>query len=368
MKIAIGATLHKKVRKDATGGTEIFVYELTRELVRRGHAVTVFASSDSQVPGELVGIADEEHINSIDQGQRLFYGYQLLESQEIALRASEFDVIHINYFESFLFAPFSKLIGKPILYTVHSDLFDSQQWQHYINKTVKPNDRFVFVSQSAAARATEIKNKTHIYNGIDMTTFPFSDKPNDYFFWIGRVRKKKGIKEAVEFAVQSKLPLIVSGVIDNSEEKIFFDTEVMPLIQKNSHIQYIGSVGFAEKIRYYQQAKALLVPISWEEPFGLTMVEAMVCGTPVIAFNRGAVSEVIQDGITGYIIDPDDVDRQGKGSWVIKKQGVAGLIDAASQLENIHRSDCRAHAERNFSLKRMVDEYEKLYQEMTRNV
>lgn len=347
MKIAIGATLHKKVHQRSTGGTEVFAYLLAKELTKRGHLVTVFASGDSQVDGQLQGIGSEEEINKIEQNQRLFYGYQLLESQLLVLKQKEFDVIHINYFESFLFTPFSKLIEKPVVYTVHSDLFTSELWQKLTNETVKNSDKFVFVSKNAHDKASVLTNKTYIYNGIDTADFPFSKNHGNYLFWLGRVRKKKGIKEAVEVAIKSGENLIISGVIDNPEEKIFFETEVGPLIKKNKNIKFIGPVNFSEKVKLYQEAKAFLFPVSWEEPFGLTMVEAMATGTPVIGFNRGAVSEIIEDEKTGFIVE--NVDQ---------------MVNRLKQIDQIDRSRCRQRVEENFSLERMVDNYEKTYLEV----
>jgi len=344
MKIAIGATLHKKVYQRATGGTEVFAYLLAKELTKRGHLVTVFASGDSQIDGHLQAIANEEEINKIDQSQRLFYGYQLLESQLLVLKQKEFDVVHINYFESFLFTPFSKLVEKPVVYTVHSDLFASPLWQKLTNETVKNSDQFVFVSKNAYDKAPILANKTYIYNGIDTADFPFSKKHGDYLFWLGRVRKKKGIKEAVETAIKSGENLIVSGVLDNPEEKIFFENEVEPLIKKNKNIKFIGPVNFLEKVKLYQGAKAFLFPVSWEEPFGLTMVEAMSCGTPVIGFDRGAVSEIIEDGRTGFVVE--NVDQ---------------MVNKIRKINQIDRLDCRKRVEKNFSLKKMVDNYEKIY-------
>jgi glycosyltransferase involved in cell wall biosynthesis len=348
LKIAIGATLHKKVRKQSTGGTEVFAYLLTRELAKRGHDVTVFASGDSQMEGgRLEGISTEEQINKFEQSQRLFYSYQMLESQLLTLKQKEFDVIHINYFEPFLFTPFSKLIEKPVIYSVHSDLFVSPLWQKVTQEMVKPEDKFIFVSKNAYEKAPHLTNRGYVYNGIDLATFPFSESDDGYLLWLGRVRKKKGIKEAALAAVKSGERLIMAGVIDNPEEKMFFQQEVEPLIKKHKNIEFVGEVNFEEKIKLYQKAKAFLFPVTWEEPFGLTMIEAMACGTPVVAFNRGAVSEVVDNNKTGFVVE--NIDQ---------------MAEAFKKLNKINRFDCRRRVEENFSLQRMVDQYEALYYEI----
>lgn len=344
LRIALGATLHKKVCQDSTGGTEVFVNLLGKELVKRGHQVTLFAAGDSQVDFSLYPISNEEEINKVEQNQRLFYGYQLLESQIITNKQNDFDIIHINYFEPFLFAPFSKLISKPVVYTIHSDLLISSSWQSLIKEMIKPNDRFVFVSKNALKQATLLDNSLSIYNGIDITKFPFSPIHDNYLLWLGRIRKKKGIKEAVEAVIKSQEKLIISGVIDNPEEKVFFETEVKPLIDKNNNIKFIGPVDFPNKIKLYQKAKAFLFPVTWEEPFGLTMVEAMACGTPVIGFNRGAVNEVITNNKTGFVVE-----------------NVEEMVIKIKEINKINRADCRSHVKNNFSIEKMTDQYESLY-------
>lgn len=344
LRIAIGTTLHKKISKDSTGGTEIFAYLLVSELVKRGHEVTVFASSDSAVPGKLIGIGNEEENNQVEQAQRLFYGYQLLQSQEIARLERDFDVIHVNYFEPFLFMPFSKLITKPILYSVHSDLFVSQAWQKLALKTVKPGDKFVFVSKSAHDAAATLQNKTFVYNGIDLQAFPYSQSHDNYLLWLGRIRRKKGIKEAIEAAVISEEKLVISGVIDNPEEEKFFNEEIKPQIEKHAMIEFIGPVDHAKKVQLYSKAKAFLFPVTWEEPFGLTMVEALACGTPVIGFRRGAVSEIVKDGENGYVVD-----------------SVAQMAGKIKVIEQISRQNCRKSVEDKFTIGKMVDGYEAIY-------
>lgn len=344
LKIAIAATLHKKIHKNSTGGTEVFAYFLARELVKKGHEVTVFASGDSDIIGNLSGISSEENINKVEQGQRLFYGFQLLESNMIYHNQDKFDIIHINYFEPFLFTAFSKLIKKPVVYTVHSDIFVSPDWQKLTSQMVKPEDKFVFVSKNAFDQANLLTNKTYIYNGIDINLFPYSSIHDNYLLWLGRIRKKKGIKEAIEAVIKADEQLIISGVIDNPEEQLFYEKEIIPLIENHKNILVRGPSSFDEKINLYRHAKGFLFPVTWEEPFGLTMIEAMACGTPVIGFKRGAVAEVIDNGVTGYVVN--DINM---------------MANKIKQLDFIDRAKCRARVEKKFSLPLMVNNYESLY-------
>lgn len=369
MKIAIGATLHKKINKDSNGGTEMFAYILGTELKKKGHDVTYFATSDSKVNGNLISISTEEETNKVDQNQRLFYGYQLLESCLITEKQDEFDAIHINYFEPFLFAPFSKLIKKPVIYTIHSDLLISPAWQKLLVKMAKPEDRFIFVSKSALNQSPLINQSLYVYNGIDIDQFPFSDYHDDYLFWLGRVRRKKGIKEAVQAASHIKTNLIISGVVDNSEGKYFFENEVQPLIKMNDHVKFIGSSDFTSKVKLYQKAKAFIFPVGWEEPFGLTIIEAMACGTPVIAYARGSIPEIIQDGETGFIVNSSDSDK--RGNYITKKTGLEGLKVAINNLYSLSTDEykkmslkCREVVEKYFSSKKMADSYEKIYKQI----
>ncbi len=368
MKIAIGATLHKKINKDSNGGTEMFAYILGSELGKKGHESTFFATSDSLIEGKLFPIAAEEEINKTEQNQRLFYGYQLLESSLITEKQDEFDVIHINYFEPFLFAPFSKLIKKPVVFTIHSDLLISPAWQSLMIKSLKRSDKLVFVSKSALSQASHLTNATYIYNGIDIGQFPYSDNHDDFLFWIGRVRRKKGIKEAVEAARMSQKKLILSGVVDSLEGKLFYKNEVESQVRSDNMIKFMGPADFNSKIKLYQKAKAFVFPVGWEEPFGLTIIEAMACGTPVIVFARGSIPEIVKDGVTGFIVNSSDNDVRGE--YIVKKAGVDGLKEAIDRLYGLDPKEykkmseaCRKSVENNFTSTIMANNYEKLYRE-----
>ena len=154
-----------------------------------------------------------------------------------------------------------------------------------------------------------------------------------------------------------------------ASDKTHFNTEfvknkVLPYVDGDKIVHAGFFVTSMEKNNFLNKAKALMLPILWDEPFGLVMIEAMACGTPVIAYNRGSVSEIVRDGVTGFIIDPDNEDRPGKGTWVIKKQGIEGLVEAIKRIEEIDRRACRKHVEENFSVSKMVEGYEKIYNQI----
>ena len=178
----------------------------------------------------------------------------------------------------------------------------------------------------------------------------------------GKFIDPKGVTNAIKVSQATGSSLKIVG---NVEDEKFYDELVVPNL--SDKIEVIGGISSEqsltrEQVRdLYENAMAFLFPINWEEPFGLVMIEAMSCGAPVIAYNRGSVSEVVRDGVTGFIIDPDDEDRPGKGSWIIKKQEIEGLIEAVKRIGEIDRKACRKHVEENFSVDRMVENYEKVY-------
>lgn len=367
MKIAVAGILNKPIEPNASGGTESFVYQLVEGLVAREHDVTLFATSDSQTKAELVSFCSSKDTVGITEGGiETRIPYHLLQSAEIIKRSGEFDVIHNNYFDSFFLTPFNPWSSSPIISTVHSDF-----WQFpHLNKIMsklhrKGYDGNVFVSNRARELAGVVDDSSVIHNGVNPLEYPLFTTKGDHLLWLSRVVGNKGPKEAVEAANATKKPLRLIGFIPKSPKHLeYYDTFIKPFL--SDQITLKETVPFPEKVAAYQGAKAFLFPIQWEEPFGLVIIEAMSCGTPIIAFARGAVPEIVKDGVTGFIVNSSDSDIRGE--WVTKATGQAGLQEAIERLYSLspekYNAMClaaRARVEQYFSIDRLVGEYEELY-------
>lgn len=367
MRIAVAASLLKPISRESTGGTEAFAHLLTEGLVEKGQDVTLFATSDSKTSAKLESVCSSEQTTGVFEGDLdTRIPYQVLQAGNIIDRGSEFDVIHNNYFHFYLLSTLSQLTDKPIVTTMHNHYWQMTNLKSILARSqVKGKDMVVFVSKAAQKLSDDLFESVVIPHGIDLASFSFSAKTEDYFFWFSRIDHNKGIKDAIDASYQSNFSLKIAGGMPTREkDKNYFKVHVEPNF--SSTVKYAGSPSEEEKVVLYSKAKALIFPTYVEEQFGLVMVESMACGTPVIAYNRGAVSEVIEDGVTGFIIDPDNEDRPGKGSWVIKKKGVEGIVEASKRIGEIDRFACRAHVENNFTKDRMTDDYIDLYKRLTR--
>jgi glycosyltransferase involved in cell wall biosynthesis len=355
LKIAQIAPLWVSVPPKTFGGIEKTIHLLVEELVKRNHGVTLFAAGNSKTSAELSSIwpiSISEEVNKIKDEQKkkdfkrrsaLDY-FNIIEALK---RAEEFDIIHSHIGEfSILFAP---LVQKPILVTQHNPFFTKdEKYRYKVFKALNKYQNYVSVSLSQQKEINVPVNfAANIYNGIEIEKFKFNKKPSDYLFWMGRINKFKGVEEAIIIAKKNKRKLFIAGSI---EDKDLFNRLIKN--NKSNLIEYLGELNFKEKVKFFAGAKVFLYPIQWEEPFGLVMIEAMACGTPVIAFNRGAVPEVIKDGKTGFIVDP--LNKKGKPN-------IEGLVKAIKKIDQIDRKECRKHIEENFTIKKMVDNYEKVY-------
>jgi glycosyltransferase involved in cell wall biosynthesis len=300
LKIAQLAPLWETVPPKKYGGIEIMIAAITNELVKRGHRVTLFASGNSKTKAKLKSVFPkslfEENIDWFHRSQNL------INSANAFSDADKFDIIHNHAGDNALF--FSQTTKTPVLTTLHNVLPDPDK-----NKT----DEYItlkYYSKKTNFASISFNQRTHtdikfnyidtVYNGININDFDFNAKPRDYFAWLGRIHYGKGMWNAVHAAQVSKNKLIAAGNITCKDDEKYFQS-VKPMIN-GKNMKYIGEVGLREKNKLLGGAKALLFPTIWEEPFGLVMIEAMACGTPVISFNRGAVSEVIKNGITGFIV------------------------------------------------------------------
>lgn len=362
MKIAVAASLLKPISPESVGGTEIFAHLLTEGLVDKGIDTTLFATSDSKTQAKLVSICSSLQTNGIYEGDlEVRIPYQVLQARNILARSGQFDIIHNNYYHFYLLSGFSAFSDCPIVTTMHNHYWKSPNLKSILEKTQrKGKDIVVFASKAAQKLSENLFDSEVIHHGIDITSFNFNALSKDYILWYSRMVPTKGIRDAIDASIIGDFPLVVAGGEPvRPDHKTFFDEKIKPHLL--GRIKNAGPSTEGEKAELYRNAKALLFPTHLEEEFGLVMVEAMACGTPVIAYNRGAVSEVIQDGVTGFIIDPDNEDRPGKASWIIKKQGVEGLIEAVKRIGEIDRAACRKLVEDNFTVEQMITEYIALY-------
>lgn len=252
-----------------------------------------------------------------------------------ALRG-EIDIIHIHPADMAL--PFGLAIENiPVVYTLHDPVY---RWRATVFRTFQSKNQY-FISLSNAQRkpAPDLRWIDTIYNGLDLKKFPFSKKPKNQLLFLGRILPVKGPDIAIQAAKTAGEKLVIAGAPNQGR---YWDEKIKPYLGKD--VQYAGNISYEKTYKYYGLAKALLCPIQWEEPFGLTLIEAMACGTPVIAFDRGSVREIIKDGKTGFIV-----------------KNVNEMVGAIKKIDRIDRENCRKHVEKNFTIERMVGEYEKAF-------
>lgn len=368
MNIAITSLITRKVGPITYGGTEAFAYDLVENLLKRGHKITLFASSDSQTNASLKSVIDSESARKIELNEKLSLPYYLLLVRKLALESENFDIIHNNFYNTYLVSAFAPFIKKPILHTIHNPYFHYKEWSKVLKLYLEgQNQHVVFLSNYVKSIAGNIPNSYVVPNGININNFPFNNKPSNSLLWIGRMAPEKGASEALQAALTAGKKLLIAMVVKEGQEA-YFENQIKPHIGGNITLQ--ESLSEEEKAKAYQNARATLFSIMWEEPFGLVMLESMSSGTPVIAFARGAIPEVIKDGEAGFIVNPSNADM--RGDFIVKKTGVEGLCEAIERIYSMPeekyqtmRNNCRKHIEENFTIEKMIDRYEGLYRKIT---
>jgi len=342
MKIAQVAPVDYRVPPRRYGGTERVVNFLTEELVRRGHKVTLFASADSKTSARLNPVVPhplrEAHIfNSAPS--------TILEVSKVYSRESRFDVIHNNAYPDYLMFPAAAASKTPTLTTLNLP-FTYQEKRVFRAYKHLP---FVSISNSQKKNAPELNYVATIHHGIPVQKFPFNNKRGNYLLFVGRISPQKGIHTAINVALKLGLKLVIAAKLDPYEVE-YFNEKVAPRLDENGKIKWLGEVDTQERNKLMAGAMCLLNPINWPEPFGLVMIEAMATGCPVIAFNKGSVPEIVVDKKTGYIVRSEQE-----------------MEKAIKKIDEIDPKDCREHVKENFSVKKMVDAYEKLYLNLANN-
>lgn len=377
MKIALISTPWISLPPKGYGGIEKIVFELEEGLVHRGHDVTTFSTGDSTVSGKLEFLYKQNiGFNTLSgKGDILLFLNHIYHA--IKSIDPDTDIIH-NHTE---FYGMHLLDHSPIpfVHTLHSAFYENLDQDRMKGKDnlgvasrqtlqIFKNHPFVTISNQQRKWLQELNVIDTVYNGVDITKFPFTLNPSDYIAWLGRFAPVKGLDNAITVAKELKKKLIIAGVISRSWQTLFTN-EISPSID-DKMIVFNGPVStYAEKSKLLGMAKLFLFPIKWEEPFGIVMIEAMAYGTPVVAFARGSVPEVIKDGVTGFLVNPSDNDI--RGNWLVKRNGIAGLKEAVERIYNmpeseyqVMRRNSRQHVEAHFTVEKMIDGYEKVYNQI----
>jgi glycosyltransferase involved in cell wall biosynthesis len=336
VRIAQIAPIIERVPPKKYGGTERMVHALTEELTKKGHKVTLFASGDSQTSAKLVSVYPR---SLREAGIKDTYGPNYLTMLNIGLaynQQDKFDIIHDH--NGHLSLPTADISKTPVVMTFHGT-FNPLSRQFYKRLGKKVN--FVAISNAQRKSARELKWAGTVYNGLNMTKYPFSSKNDGYLLFVGRISHEKGVHHAIEVAQSLDLPLIIAAKLDPVDLP-YFNEYIGPRL--SSEIKWIGEVEEQERNKLMSRALCFLHPVTWNEPFGLTLIESMACGCPVVAFARGSIPEIILNRKTGYVVNDEE-----------------GMIRAVRKIDRIKRGECRRYSLTKFSAKKMAEGYLAIY-------
>ena len=339
MRIAQISPLFEAVPPKLYGGTERVVYSLTEELVAMGHDVTLFASGDSVTSATLAPMREQALRLDPTVKDWVANYYRMVEL--IYRRKDEFDVLHfhIDYFPLALFSR----QNVPYLTTIHGRLDLPEYVETYGTFAASP---FVSISDSQRRPIPDLNWVRTVLHGMPAELLTPQPVKQEYGAFLGRISPEKGVDRAIKIAGKAGLKLKIAAKVDNADKE-YYDTLIKPLIQGNPDVEFIGEINDAQKPDFLSGAHALIFPINWPEPFGLVMIEAMACGTPVIAFNCGSVPEVIDPGVTGFIVN--DIDA---------------AVAAVGKVHMLDRARVRSTFDRRFTARRMAEDYVDVYEEL----
>lgn len=332
---------------------------LAQGLGRRGHNITIFAPLGTEVYGENITVetmnlrplarnqteftALLDNTNHLSHDRHGLWDRYMVNEMYARAEAGDFDLLHFHHPESALSGAVQHQL-IPTVYTLHDPVYD--WYRELFELFASPNQKYVSISDNQRRDAPDLPYAGTIHNGTDVKMFDYADTHEDYLLFAGRITAEKGVKEAIQVAKKSGHRLLIIGPIDHGSQH-YFDQYIKP--ELDDQILYLGRMDQPQLVKYYQKAKAVLTPVQWEEPFGLTTIEAMACGAPVISLDRGAARELIVDGKTGYIVN-----------------SIAEMVDATNKVDKISRKECHDHVARKFSYDRMVDDYEQVFQQTIR--
>lgn len=352
------------------GAQEYLAYHLAEGLMRKGHDVTIFASGGSKTSARLVSISDKPVINIDFPDPKIKDMFELMNVSACYKMADSFDIIHNQLLPyGLLFADITRV---PTIHTLHHQIYANRAniflYQRY------KDQNFVSISDAQRTIFPNLSYKTTIYNGTDTNFYSYKENPTgDYLLYLGRMKRYKGIHSAIQIAQKLNMklkiasPLPFKTQVDYKEVMDYYSQQIKPFL--SGSIEHIEEIVGEEKVHLIQNAKLLIFPVEREEPFGMTVIEAMSCGTPVVSYAIGALPELIVDNKTGYLIDLNKITT--KKNYTIKKSGTEGLQEAVKHVIMLNdfdykalRKNARNHVEKTFTVQTMVDQYDSLYKKM----
>ncbi|MEK7129383.1 MAG: glycosyltransferase [Patescibacteria group bacterium] len=376
----IGLLLPSTLMYERYGREKIFAphelfLDLADGLVARGHDVRVYSSSDTKTKGTLIAgndalalqepaamklryVAPDTKKLLARRDARWEYELDLTLKAYNDAKEGKIDLVHS--FLEFSAHYFAEVTGVPTVYTLH-DTAPDKEYLDYWRFRRFPRDHYVAISHSQArdfAPLVDIAGVVH--HGVHISRYEPNFETGEYVLFIGRYMPEKGVEDAIRAGIETGNLTVLAGSKEY-REITYYKKHIEPHLA-HPLVREVGFLRDKKKAALLAGAKALLFPIRWEEPFGMVMIEAMACGTPVIAYNRGSVPEIVKDGVTGFIVEPNVSNVTNLSNWKIKKTGVEGLVEAVKRIGEIDRVACRKHVEENFTVEKMVEGYEQVYQ------
>ena len=338
MHIAQISPLYESVPPKSYGGTERVVSYLTEELVAQGHEVTLFASADSTTSARLIGCSQRSL--RLSEGSIDTLAHHVLMLECVGRHAQDFDILHFHI--DYLHFPFTRRGGWTAVTTLHGRLDIPDLGPLYEEFQDMP---VVSISDDQRRPLPHANWRATVHHGLPRDLYRLNDRPRPYLAFVGRISPEKRLDRAIEIAGRVGMPLRIAAKIDAADRE-YFETSIRAKFSL-PYVEYLGEIGEHEKQELLGGATALLFPIDWSEPFGLVMIEAMACGTPVIAWRRGSVPEVLTDGVTGFLV-----------------QSVDEAVAAVQRTPNLSRARCRAVFEERFTAERMARGYVSIYEQL----
>lgn len=335
MKIAQVAPLAERVPPKKYGGTERVIHALTEELVRRGHEVTLFASGDSETSADLRSVYPRSLREAKLPDPYGLNNLELLNMGVVYDLQGAFDIIHDHRVPMSL--PVANIATTPVIATMHGPFTpENRRLFEMLNRVP-----IVSISESQAKSLPTLNHAGTVYNGLPLAHYPFGETFGEYLLFVGRLSMEKGAHIAIRVAQELDMPLVLAAKLD-AVDMPYFNEYIAPRLSER--IRWIGEVDEEERNSLMAAARCMLHPITWREPFGLVLIEAMACGCPVVAFGRGSIPEVVKEGVGGFVVED-----------------TGDMIAAVEGIERIDRAACRAYALSTFNERRMTDGYEALY-------